>query len=53
MTGGHHWERWGHLAERYRDERPRKVLARDGGDARGIMTLGVLAQFGQELREAD
>lgn len=36
---------WGHLAERYETERPRKLLALDGGGIRGILTLEVLARI--------
>jgi predicted acylesterase/phospholipase RssA len=48
----HHWERWGHLAERYRPERRRKILALDGGGIRGMITLGVLKQLEEELMVA-
>lgn len=55
---------WGPLAERYeKSERPRALLALDGGGIRGAMTLEVLAEIerqlaevtgrGQELRLAD
>jgi|tagenome__1003787_1003787.scaffolds.fasta_scaffold20860101_1 predicted acylesterase/phospholipase RssA len=52
MTVEHNWELWGPLAERYRTERPRRVLALDGGGIRGLMTLGVLARLESELRVA-
>lgn len=35
---------WGPLAERFESERPRKLLALDGGGIRGILTLEVLAR---------
>lgn len=38
-------EDWGHLAERYCDERPRKMLALDGGGIRGIISLRVLKRL--------
>src|SRR5947199_6375685 len=38
-----HPERWGRLQSRYEDEnRPRKLLALDGGGIRGLITLGIL-----------
>ncbi|MGO9972715.1 MAG: patatin-like phospholipase family protein [Solirubrobacteraceae bacterium] len=46
------WERWGPLAERYRDHRPRKILALDGGGIRGVITLGVLKRLEDKLRAA-
>jgi hypothetical protein len=41
---------WGHLAERYRTPRPRKLLALDGGGIRGILTLEILRELEQQLR---
>jgi predicted acylesterase/phospholipase RssA len=43
---------WGPLAERYESERPRKLLALDGGGIRGILTLEVLARIESLLAEA-
>lgn len=43
---------WGHLAERYETERPRKLLALDGGGIRGILTLEVLAKIESLLAQA-
>ncbi len=38
-------EDWGHLADRYRDPAPRKLLALDGGGMRGVLTLRVLRRI--------
>ncbi len=46
------WKLWGPLADRYREPRPRKILALDGGGIRGVITLGVLEQLEQQLRDA-
>jgi len=43
---------WGPLAERYEVERPRKLLALDGGGIRGILTLEVLARIESLLAAA-
>jgi hypothetical protein len=43
---------WGPLAERYETERPRKLLALDGGGIRGILTLEVLAKMESLLATA-
>jgi uncharacterized protein len=43
---------WGPLAERYETERPRKLLALDGGGIRGILTLEVLAKIESLLAQA-
>jgi uncharacterized protein len=40
---------WGHLAERYRTVRPRKLLALDGGGIRGVMTLSILKAIETQL----
>ena len=47
------WELWGPLAERYRAERPRKILALDGGGIRGVISLGVLAELERKLGQGD
>lgn len=46
------WELWGPLGKRYREERPRKLLALDGGGIRGTITLRVLERLEAKLREA-
>lgn len=43
---------WGPLAERYETERPRKILALDGGGIRGVLTLEVLAEIERQLAAA-
>jgi hypothetical protein len=43
---------WGPLASRYETDRPRKLLALDGGGIRGIITLEVLVRMEQLLAEA-
>ncbi len=43
---------WGHLAGRYSQVKPRKLLALDGGGIRGLITLGFLARIEHLLREA-
>ena len=42
---------WGHLESRYSTQRPRKVLALDGGGIRGVMTLQVLIRMEELLAE--
>jgi uncharacterized protein len=37
-----HPERWQLLPERYKEDRPRRMLALDGGGIRGLITLGIL-----------
>src|SRR5206468_8549742 len=46
------WDRWGHLADRYHQPSPRRILALDGGGIRGLITLGVLARMEDLLAEA-
>ena len=46
------WKLWGPLAGRYRESRPRKILALDGGGIRGVITLGVLKRLEEQLRTA-
>jgi uncharacterized protein len=48
--GQRQWELWGPLGKRYREERPRKVLALDGGGIRGTITLRVLERLEANLR---
>lgn len=43
---------WGPLAERYETERPRKLLALDGGGIRGVLTLEVLIKIEEMIAEA-
>ena len=42
---------WGHLEDRYATERPRKLLALDGGGIRGVLTLQVLIRMEDMLAE--
>jgi hypothetical protein len=50
--GQRQWELWGPLGKRYSEERPRKLLALDGGGIRGTITLRVLARLEAKLRDA-
>ncbi len=43
---------WGPLTSRYATNRPRKILALDGGGIRGVITLQILAEMEKQLREA-
>jgi hypothetical protein len=43
---------WASLPERYKDERPRKLLALDGGGFRGVITLEILIKMERMLAEA-
>src|SRR6266567_1337799 len=36
---------WGHLEQRFGTERPRKLLALDGGGIRGVLSLEILAEI--------
>jgi len=40
-----HPERWSGLRNRYEQERPRRMLALDGGGIRGLLTLGILEKL--------
>lgn len=42
---------WGHLEDRFATERPRKLLALDGGGIRGVLTLQVLIRMEELLAE--
>ena len=42
---------WGHLQDRYATQRPRKLLALDGGGIRGVLTLQVLIRMAEMLAE--
>ena len=43
---------WGHLEERFGTERPRKLLALDGGGIRGVLTLEILAEIERQIATA-
>ena len=40
---------WGHLEERFGTERPRKLLALDGGGIRGVLSLEILAEIERKI----
>jgi len=40
-----HPEHWGGLRGRYEQDRPRRMLALDGGGIRGLLTLGILEKL--------
>ena len=42
---------WGPLQDRYETKRPRKLLALDGGGIRGIITLEILSEIENKLKE--
>jgi len=44
-------ERWGRSRERYEAEKPRKMLAIDGGGIRGLISLGMLKRLEQIIAE--
>ena len=44
--------RYEQLAQKYREPRPRKLLALDGGGIRGVLTLEVLVALEKKLKEA-
>lgn len=46
------WNNWGSLASRYRSVKPRKILSLDGGGIRGVITLQVLIEMEEQLRQA-
>jgi uncharacterized protein len=46
-----HPERWKFLPERFREERPRRMLALDGGGIRGLVTLGILEHLEQVVAD--
>jgi hypothetical protein len=48
-----HPERWKNLRARYESDRPRRILALDGGGIRGLITLGILEQIEKTIREKD
>jgi len=40
---------WGHLEQRFGTERPRKLLALDGGGIRGVLSLEILAEIERKI----
>src|SRR6516225_9471154 len=46
-----HPDRWKSLYERYKDDRPRRMLALDGGGIRGLITLGILERIEKLVKE--
>ena len=45
------WKHWNHLATRYQQPGPRKILALDGGGIRGLMTARALLRLEEILAE--
>ena len=43
------WDNWNHLAARYQQPGPRKILALDGGGIRGLMTVKALLRLEEIL----
>jgi uncharacterized protein len=41
---------WGPLADRYENVRPRKILSLDGGGIRGVLTLEILLEIENQLK---
>ena len=44
-------ERWKSLRARYQEDKPRRMLALDGGGIRGLITLGILERIEQIVQE--
>jgi predicted acylesterase/phospholipase RssA len=42
---------WKSLRSRYEEDRPRRVLALDGGGIRGLITLGILSQIEELIHQ--
>lgn len=40
---------WRHLEKRFGSERPRKLLALDGGGIRGVLSLEILAEIEKKI----
>lgn len=47
-----HPELWGSLRSKYETERPRRMLALDGGGIRGLITLGILENLERVIKDA-
>jgi hypothetical protein len=46
-----HPERWKSLLTRYQDDRPRRMLALDGGGIRGLISLGILQKIEAMIKQ--